>query len=195
VSRKLGCALAALLLGSILLIVLVVWLSSPSPKSQTTPTRLAQTTAAPAPTEVGPIAIGRRTKTNGCVTHGSLPDVACTPGEVLTTDAQAVCTPGYAGKVRDVSASESARVYAEYGIASHSKGQYEVDHLISLELGGSNGVANLWPEAANANPGFHEKDKVENFLHGQVCSGAISLQTAQYEIATNWVAVYDSMGP
>lgn len=42
--------------------------------------------------------------------------------------------------------------------------------------GGSNNIANLWPEAASPKPGFHEKDQVENYLHDQVCSGAISFE-------------------
>lgn len=142
-----------------------------------------------------PAAIGKRTKTSGCVARGSLPDPACTPGEVLTTDAKTVCASGYAGATRDVSSSTKAKAYSEYGIASHTTGEYEVDHLVSLELGGSNGIANLWPEAANANPGYHQKDQVENYLHAAVCSGAMTLPQAQAEIANNWVAVYDSMGP
>jgi hypothetical protein len=92
-----------------------------------------------------------------------------------------------------VPTSEKSQVYAEYGITHHSTGEYEVDHLVSLELGGSNDIANLWPEAANPRPGFHEKDKVENYLHDQVCSGAVSLQQAQVEIATNWLAIYNQM--
>ncbi len=68
-----------------------------------------------------------------------------------------------------------------------------MDHLVSLELGGSNDIANLWPEAANPTPGFHQKDQVENYLHDQVCSGAISLSEAQVEIATDWLSVYQRM--
>ncbi len=83
------------------------------------------------------------------------------------------------------------KVYEEYGITHHALGQYEVDHLVSLQLGGSNDIANLWPEAASPKPGFHEKDSVENYLHDQVCSGAISLKEAQIEIATNWLVVYN----
>ncbi|MGH2501500.1 MAG: HNH endonuclease signature motif containing protein, partial [Ktedonobacterales bacterium] len=83
---------------------------------------------------------------------------------------------------------------AEYGISSHYAGQYEVDHLVSLELGGSNDIANLWPELASPTPGFHQKDKVENYMHDQVCSGAVPLATAQQEIATNWLALYQQMG-
>jgi hypothetical protein len=60
-------------------------------------------------------------------------------------------------------------------------------------LGGSNDISNLFPEAASPKPGFHEKDKVENYLHDQVCSGAMTLQIAQIAIATNWLDVYNSM--
>jgi hypothetical protein len=61
-------------------------------------------------------------------------------------------------------------------------------------LGGSNDITNLWPEAASPTPGFHPKDKVENYLHEQVCKGAMSLGQAQSLITTNWLAVYTSMG-
>src|ERR1019366_5961663 len=53
-------------------------------------------------------------------------------------------------------------------------GAVEGDHLVPLELGGDNVIANLWPEPAEPHPGFHEKDRVENYLHRQVCSGAMS---------------------
>ena len=137
---------------------------------------------------------GVQTKTSGCHARGALEDPACTPGDIIKTATKAqICVSGYAGSVRNVPTSEKNQVYAEYGILSHTTGQYEVDHHVSLELGGSNNIANLWPEAASPKPGFHEKDKVENYLHSQVCSGAISLKQAQIEIATNWLAVYNSM--
>ncbi|HEY5002653.1 MAG TPA: HNH endonuclease [Ktedonobacteraceae bacterium] len=137
---------------------------------------------------------GVQMKTSGCHARGALEDPACTPGDIIKTATKAkICVSGYAGSVRNVPTSEKNQVYAEYGILSHTTGQYEVDHHVSLELGGSNNIANLWPEAASPKPGFHEKDKVENYLHSQVCSGAISLKQAQIEIATNWLAVYNSM--
>src|SRR5947209_3629779 len=138
--------------------------------------------------------LGTQTKTSGCVAHGGLPDSACTPGAIFpNATVQQICTSGYASSVRNVPSSEKDQVYAEYGIHSHYAGQYEVDHLVSLELGGSNDIANLWPEAASPKPGFHEKDQVENYLHDQVCSGAMSLKDAQTQIATNWLAVYNRM--
>ncbi len=137
---------------------------------------------------------GVQTKTSGCMAHNGLPDSACTPGAIFTTATKdVICTPGYSRSVRNVPVSEKDQVYAEYGIQSHAPGQYEVDHLVSLELGGSNDISNLWPEAASPKPGFHEKDMVENYLHDQVCSGAISLKQAQIEIAKNWIAVYNQM--
>ncbi len=137
--------------------------------------------------------IGKRTKDSGCQVSGSLPDPACTPGAVFDVTTDQICTPGYARSVRNVPQSVKDDVYAEYGIASHAPGEYEVDHLISLELGGSNDIANLWPEAADPRPGYHEKDKVENYLHDQVCSGAMTLKDAQYKEATDWVSIYESM--
>jgi hypothetical protein len=137
---------------------------------------------------------GVQTKTSDCMAHNGLADSACTPGAILATGTKdAICKSGYAKSVRNVPDSEKNQVYAEYGIKRHTPGQYEVDHLVSLELGGSNDISNLWPEAASPKPGFHEKDKVENYLHDQICSGAISLQQAQKEIATNWLAVYNQM--
>jgi hypothetical protein len=138
--------------------------------------------------------IGQRTKTSDCAAANALPDAACTPGAVFAdVTKDQVCVPGYSKSVRDVPESEKNQVYAEYRIASHTTGEYEVDHLISLELGGSNDIANLWPEAAEPRPGFHEKDKVENYLHAQVCNGAMSMADAQYIIATDWLSVYNQM--
>lgn len=138
---------------------------------------------------------GVQTKTSGCQAHDALPDSDCTPGAIIASATKdQICQSGYASSVRNVPTSEKDQAYAEYGITSHYSGEYEVDHLVSLELGGSNDIANLWPEAASPKPGFHEKDKVENYLHDQVCSGAISLQQAQIEIATNWLQVYQQMG-
>ena len=138
--------------------------------------------------------IGQRTKTSGCVSQNALPDLDCTPGAIFTdVTKDQVCVPGYSSGVRNVPDSEKNQVYAEYGIASHTTGEYEVDHLISLELGGSNDIANLWPEPAEPRPGFHEKDKVENYLHDQVCSGAMSMADAQNIIATDWMSVFNQM--
>ena len=128
-----------------------------------------------------------RTKISGCQVKGMLPDLDCTPGAIIhAVSKEQVCTGGYASSVRSVSNSVKNQVYAEYGILSHTADQYEVDHLVSLELGGSNDIANLWPEVSDPTSGFHQKDKYENYLHTQVCGGVMSLSEAQYKISTDW---------
>jgi hypothetical protein len=138
-------------------------------------------------------ALLRRTKSHGCRVRGPLPDRRCSPGAVYTDATVAlICTPGYSTKVRDVPESEKAAVYSEYGIPRQHYGRpYEVDHIVSLELGGSNAIANLYPEAAfDPSPGFHVKDRLENRLHALVCEGRMGLGAVQRSIASNWVALY-----
>ena len=135
------------------------------------------------------IALGAVTRFSGCHVRGELPDHACTPGARFAKVTKAeVCTPGYSSAVRNVSSSTKDAVYTAYGMTRHFNGSNgEVDHLVSLELGGSNARSNLFPEAA---PGSHEKDRLENELHAEVCSGSLRLRAAQRLIATNWVAAY-----
>src|SRR3954469_24208126 len=131
-------------------------------------------------------------KRSGCRVRHGLADPGCTPGARFSkvTKAQ-VCRPGYARSVRHVTTSTKDAIYAAYGMRAHfDGGDGEVDHLISLELGGSNARANLFPEAASPRPGSHEKDRLENALHAEVCSGRTSLRRAQRLIGGDWVAAY-----
>jgi hypothetical protein len=119
-----------------------------------------------------------------------LPNPSLSPGDTLDVTTADICVSGYSSKVRNVPQSEKDQVYAEYGITSHKPGDYEVDHLISLELGGSNSIKNLWPEPYFGDLNAHVKDKLENKLHSLVCDGSVDLKTAQHEIATDWIAAY-----
>lgn len=119
-----------------------------------------------------------------------LPNPSLTPGDVFEVTSADVCVSGYATKVRDVPDAVKNQVYQEYGILSHQPGAYEVDHLISLELGGSNSIKNLWPEPYYGDWNAHVKDKLEDKLHVLVCNGGLDLQTAQQAISTDWVAAY-----
>ena len=76
-------------------------------------------------------AFGVQTKTSHCVA-GAVPDTACSPGAVLTTDAKVVCVVGYTKKVRDVSTATKKKVFKEYGIVWANHSNYEVDHIISI---------------------------------------------------------------
>ena len=133
---------------------------------------------------------GVQTKTSGCVGNQTLPDPACSPGAVLTTNTSVICVSGYTQTVRNVPDSEKEKVFAEYGIDWSLHSGYEVDHIISLELGGSNDISNLFPESYSIQYGARVKDKLENYLHDQVCSGKLSIAAAQSEISTNWLKYY-----
>ena len=133
-----------------------------------------------------------------------LNDLNETPGAVRTLDRNQVCDGGSTKQFRNTTEKMKNDVYAEYGVDKHkalasgprpskedaAKPLYEIDHLISLELGGEDDEKNLWPQPYYMHPGAHEKDAVENYLHRQVCSGKMELQEAQRAIATDWYQVY-----
>jgi hypothetical protein len=128
-----------------------------------------------------------------------LPDPLCTPGEVDPSVTQdnlfiTICHAGYTQTVRPPVSYTNAlkkQQITDYGYIDTSMKDYEEDHFISLELGGSpKDPKNLWPEP---HPSFNEKDKVENYLHSQVCSGNLSLAQVQAEITKNWYAIYQQI--
>jgi hypothetical protein len=87
--------------------------------------------------------------------------------------------------------SEKDAVKVEYGLKPIGFGSsLEIDHIVSLELGGSNDISNLFPEKADARPGYHVKDKLENKLHDLVCEGKFTLRTVRQRIASNWQKLY-----
>jgi hypothetical protein len=118
-------------------------------------------------------------------------DPKLTPGDSFAVTVQDLCVPGYTKKVRNVPAEMKREVYEEYGVTSHGPGDYEVDHLIPLELGGSNSIKNLWPESHRTSPwNAQVKDRLEGKLHALVCGGQLDLKTAQQAIASNWIEAY-----
>jgi hypothetical protein len=120
-----------------------------------------------------------------------LPDAKLTPGDTFDVTAQDVCVAGYSKKVRAVPAWLKKQAYAEYGITQYKTGDYEVDHLIPLSLGGSNSIRNLWPQSSKTLPwNSYVKDALERKLHNLVCAGELDLKTAQCEIASNWIEAY-----
>ncbi len=87
----------------------------------------------------------------------------------------------------------------EYGYSDSRLKDYEEDHFIPLELGGNpTDPKNLWPEPYETSVpdgGAHAKDKVENYLHAEVCSGSLTLDQARREISEDWYRVYQASVP
>jgi hypothetical protein len=157
-------------------------------------TRGAATHTTPTSAAVGAtVLLASRTRSSGCVL-GPEPDRRCSPGAYSAglTDA-VLCSPGFrTSAIRNVPESEKFAVEREYGMASgHYGSSLEIDHIVSLELGGSNDVANLFPERLYAHPGYRAKDRLENRLHDLVCSGQMSLRDAQRGIASDWERLYE----
>jgi len=123
-----------------------------------------------------------------------LPDRNLTPGVTRAATLTEVCTT-QTSLVRNVPDSLKKKVYAEYHLSGNDrlvcKEGYEVDHLISLELGGANDIKNLWPQSYCGSPyNAKIKDKLENELHRQVCLGKMSLESAQLCISKDWEMCY-----
>jgi hypothetical protein len=122
-----------------------------------------------------------------------LPDPTCTPGatDPAVTQAninQTICVSGWTSTIRppeDYTENLKREQMLVYG-DTNPISDYEEDHLIPLELGGSpTSPQNLWPEpGASPNP----KDAVEDAARSAVCDGRITLAAAQQSIASNWIA-------
>ncbi len=130
-----------------------------------------------------------------CGIRGVLPDPNCTPGAMYpavtqSTIATTICVSGWTKTIRPpVSYTDELKTQqiAQYGYSDTKLADYEEDHLISLELGGHpTDPRNLWPEPRYGSPNAVNKDKVENYLKAQVCSGKMSLADAQKGIAADW---------
>ena len=135
-----------------------------------------------------------------------LPDRVKTPGAIMPgVTVEQLCTRGYAnvidGGARNVPEKLKRAVFIEYlGAVPTHPGSYEVDHLISLELGGSNDIKNLWPESYLTSPwNARAKDKVEDRMAALVRqelkarghdAAASLLARFQHEISTDWIAAY-----
>lgn len=123
-----------------------------------------------------------------CHFHHGAQDSDCTPGVLnpavtKRTIDSTICKAGWTSTVRPPTSYTDPlklHIMRAYGIGGKSPSGYELDHLISLELGGApSDPRNLWPEP-HANS--FKKDGLENSLNHKVCDGQISLAVAQRRI-------------
>jgi hypothetical protein len=112
-----------------------------------------------------------------------------TPGAVNPDVTQAtidatVCKSGWTRTVRPLTdyTNDLKRKQMEAYGRTGSLSDYQEDHLISLELGGSpTDPRNLWPEPY---PRAADVDKEENGLNDLLCSGDLTLAEAQAREST-----------
>jgi hypothetical protein len=131
------------------------------------------------------------------VTNGQpVPDPTCTPAAVnpavtQATIGQTICVSGWTKTVRPpTSVTNSMKRKLAVAYAMPPTG--ELDHLVSLELGGApDDPRNLWVEPGSIpNP----KDRVENWLKREVCAGRMTLADAQVGIAGDWTRYLGAAG-
>ena len=131
-----------------------------------------------------------------------LPDPACTPGAIDPAVTQhdldsTVCRPGgYTDSVRppeSLTEPVKLQLLDAYGVPRSQAGQYELDHLEPLDVGGASDVGNLWPEPNQDAQTQHrsafvhnDKDAIEAKLRDLICSGAVSLGAVQRAMASDW---------
>jgi hypothetical protein len=136
------------------------------------PTAVANSSSAPAPTTTSPAL-------NPRLLH---PNAVLTPGATITDiTADKVCADGYAQSVAAVPLALGDQVFSAYGLGDADRAEFELDHLIPVELGGSNDITNLWPEPmleAGKN-GAIDKNAIETQLHDAVCAHHLKLDAAQ----------------
>ncbi len=129
-----------------------------------------------------------------------LPDPRCTPGGIdPSVTAQTLRDRAFSTRCdRDCASSHNQKIatYGWYGIRkpqpnSGPEQVCELDHLVPLELGGADGLGNIWPEcgpdeAPLDRRQFKRKDAVENYLADEVRAGRMPLAEAQRGIAEDW---------
>jgi putative zinc finger protein len=120
----------------------------------------------------------------------SRPLAALTPGAAAIMSADMLCADAHTGDV-PVPAAMRAQVIASYGMQNVPEEEYELDYLITPELGGAVDARNLWPQRYAAVPwNAFVKDELERLLPRLVCSGRLDLQVAQRDMAADWIAAY-----
>jgi len=143
--------------------------------------------------QTGPtVLLGRRTQSSRCVRF-SRPDRSCSPGAYYSRLTKRVICAGsfHTGTIRNVPQAEKFTVEREYGMAASYYGYtIEIDHIVPLELGGSNALANLFPELGSGTANYHVKDSLENRAKAAVCDGQLPLRAARRGFARNWEALY-----
>ena len=136
---------------------------------------------------------GWRGKEGVVLSSLAVPDSRLTPGATRPVEVAELCSDNEGEDDFDpeLPASVQSAVFQEYGMNAGRPGEYQVDYLVSPQLGGTNSIENLWPEPYGSTVwNAHAKDALEQRLRRMVCTGQIDLPSAQQAIRVNWIAAY-----
>jgi len=112
------------------------------------------------------------------------PDVR--PETIATT----ICVSGYTKSVRPATSYTNGvkrKLMREQGIDPARAREFELDHIVPLEIGGHpRNIHNLMLQPCEGEGGAREKDKLETKLKRMVCAGRMPLRQAQACIWKDW---------
>lgn len=120
-----------------------------------------------------------------------LPRADLTPGAAAPVALHDMCDPGRERRTEPIPRAVQEAIFARYGADYRRADEYELDYLITPELGGVVDERNLWPQPFARTPwNAYVKDELERLLHQRVCAGDLDLATAQREMASDWISAY-----
>ena len=125
-----------------------------------------------------------------CNVYANIPSEA-----IRTTDKLSICTTK-TSTIRNVPEKVKKAVYARQGIKANHKGSCEgnrgceLDHRISLDVGGSNNISNLIVKPYFGECNMQQKDALENKLHKLICKDLINVDIAQDYLFNDWETAY-----
>ena len=119
------------------------------------------------------------------------PNPQLTPGSTMPVALEDLCAPDTPRVAQPIPAAVQHRVFASYGADPARADAYELDHLVTPELGGASATENLWPQPFQGTAwNAYVKDELEQLFHQRVCAGTMTLRQAQQELSGDWIAAY-----
>ncbi len=97
---------------------------------------------------------------------------------------------GYTNKIKFA-------LMAAAGISRSDSAKYELDHLWSIEAGGSpTDPRNLWLQPYVNPYGAKLKDRLENRIHDRICARATTIEQGGHDLTFDWIEAYAAiLGP
>ena len=118
-----------------------------------------------------------------------LPNKKLTPGEASSIALTDLCSANYSAP--RLSKKQETAAFKRY--RTKQSRQYVIDRLVPVEIGGTNGIKNLWPAPAQGSWKWSLKSKLNKKLRSLVCAGYLTLSDAQSAVAKHWIHYYQSV--
>jgi hypothetical protein len=179
-------------------LVAILWIAGCAHAPPTAPGSQSAPVISPAPAVPAPPAAAapfrtaaEDSKDGPCIqtTHGC---IALNPDVDEDTIDRTICKSGYTKSVRPATSYTNGvkkKLMREAGIDAARIGDYELDHIVPLTLGGHpRKLSNLTLQQWDGEHGAKMKDLLEERLHQIVCHGRLDLTDAQVCIAQDWEA-------